>query len=461
MSIRLLALAIPLLALSSPARPAGAAAGTVIVVPIDGEISKGLVYLVRRGIREAEKEKAKALIIEMNTNGGRLDATEEIMQELSHTPVRTITFVDRKAFSAGAFIAVATSRIYMTPGGLIGAATPVMIGPGGAKELSKSFEEKITSATRAMVRAAAKKNGHPFAIVEAMVDRDVEIPGLSEKGKLLTLTSEEAAEEGVGLSAGTVSTIGEILEKQGLAGARVVRLDPLWSESLALLLTNSVVSGLLLMLGMLGLYIEFKTPGFGLPGILGLAALAVFFWGHRVAGLAGSEEIILLLLGFLLLAVEIFIIPGFGVVGVGGIVCVFLAIFLSMIKRFPGGPILPDAGQLVEPLVSMAIAIVGSFTGAVLLIRYLPRTGALHGIILTAEESRTGGYSSTRRSLDGFIGRTGLAVTDLRPAGKARFGEDLIDVVTEGDYLDSGSAIVVLKVEGGRVVVSDAKGVGE
>ena len=453
------ALAFSIIAVTTLSHSSHALEGSkqVLVISIDGEISKGLVYVIRRGIREAEAGKASAIVLRMNTNGGRLDATEEIMEELDHTSVDTITYVDRKSFSAGAFIAVATKHIYMAPSSLIGAATPVMIGPGGPKELSKSFEEKITSATRAMIRSAAKRNGHPAKIVEAMVDKDVEIPDLIEKGKLLTLTSEEAAEEGVGLSEGTVSSLEELLQKQGLEGAKIVHLIPILSESVALFLTNSIVSGLLMMLGLLGLYIEFKTPGFGFPGILGATALALFFWGHRVAGLSGSPEIILLLVGFLLLALEIFVIPGFGVTGITGIIAIFTAIFLSMVRQLPGTPFIPDFSRLTEPILSMTIGIVGSFLGGVLIIRFLPKTGARHGIILTADERSAGGYTATSRRLEGFTGREGVAITTLRPAGKAMFDEEIVIVVTQGEFLEKGCPVKVLRVEGGRVVVIAAR----
>ncbi len=429
----------------------------VFVIPVDGEINKGLVYLIRRGIKEAEASNAKAIILNMNTNGGRLDATEDIMEELSHTSVGTITFVDRKAFSAGAFIAVATQHIYMAPGSVIGAATPVMLGPRGAREISESFEEKITSATRALIRTAAKRNNHPVKIVEAMVDKDVEIPNLISKGKLLTLTDEEAAEKKVGLSDGTVSSLEELLQKQGLAGAEIVKLKPLWSESLAIFLTNSIVSGLLMMLGLLGLYIEFKTPGFGLPGILGILALALFFWGHHVAGLAGFEELIILSLGLFLLAVEIFVIPGFGITGLVGILAIFLAILMSMVRHIPGTPIIPDFAKLTQPLISMTIGVLGSFLGGIFIFRFMPKTSAGYRIILTADEKRDAGYAATSKPLERLIGQEGVAITKLRPAGKAKFGEEIIVVVTEGDFLEQGCRIRVLKVEGGRVVVAAAR----
>ncbi len=429
----------------------------VFVIPVDGEINKGLVYLIRRGIKEAEASNARAIILNMNTNGGRLDATEDIMEELSHTSVGTITFVDRKAFSAGAFIAVATQHIYMAPGSVIGAATPVMLGPRGAREISESFEEKITSATRALIRTAAKRNNHPVKIVEAMVDKDVEIPNLISKGKLLTLTDEEAAEKKVGLSDGTVSSLEELLQKQGLAGAEIVKLKPLWSESLAIFLTNSIVSGLLMMLGLLGLYIEFKTPGFGLPGILGILALALFFWGHHVAGLAGFEELIILSLGLFLLAVEIFVIPGFGITGLVGILAIFLAILMSMVRHIPGTPIIPDFAKLTQPLISMTIGVLGSFLGGIFIFRFMPKTSAGYRIILTADEKRAAGYAATSKPLERLIGQEGVAITKLRPAGKAKFGEEIIVVVTEGDFLEQGCRIRVLKVEGGRVVVAAAR----
>lgn len=425
----------------------------IMVIPVEGEINKGMVYLVRRAIGEAEQSNARALVLHMNTNGGRLDATEEIMEELSHTTVETITYVDRKAFSAGAFIAVATRSIYMAPGSVIGAATPVLAGPQGPEKLSKSFEEKITSATRAMIRSAAAHNDHPVKVVEAMVDKDIEIPGIIDKGKLLTLTNEEAARSEIALSKGTYADVESMLTSRDVENAKIIRLQPLWSEKLAIFLTNSAISGILMMLGMLGLYLEFKTPGFGLPGIAGITALALFFWGHHIAGLAGFEEIVILFIGLFLLALEILVIPGFGMAGIGGILAVITAIFMAMIKRFPGTPVIPDLTELYKPLLSLSIGLVGTFLGGVALFRFLPGGGSRYGIILRANENRGEGFSSISRPLETLVGKHGVAITPLRPAGKARFGESLIDVITEGGYVDNQSALRVLAVEGARVIV--------
>jgi len=255
-------------------------ANNVVVVPIKGEINKGLIYILHRGLKEAEAINASIVILEIDTNGGRLDATEEIMQMLLASPMKTISYINTKAFSAGAFIAVATDTIYMAPASVIGAATPVSISPtGGVQGTSNSFEEKITSGTMALIKTAAQHKGHPDRIVSAMVDRDIEIEGIIAKEKLLTLTNIEAEQDSVNLSRGTVKTIEELLNKEGVVDPIVTYIIPSWSEDLAILVTNSGVAGILMMIGMMGIYLEFKTPGFGLGGMMALLCFALFFWG--------------------------------------------------------------------------------------------------------------------------------------------------------------------------------------
>jgi len=266
----------------------------VCVLTIHEDITRNTLLLVRRGLREAEEKNASALVLDMSTNGGRIDATEDIIRLLERAPMKTYTFVNDKAYSAGAYIAAATDKIFMAPGSVIGAATPVMIGDSGVQELPKSYEEKLTSAMRARIRATAQDKGHDPEVFEAMVDADrgLTIDGkeITAKGKLLTLTSDEAAKK-YGhpptplLSAGTVNSAAELLEKVGLKGAGTFVVSPYGFEQLARWIT--VISPVLILIGFLALYIELSHPGVTLPAIVAIACFTIYFLGYIVAGLAG------------------------------------------------------------------------------------------------------------------------------------------------------------------------------
>ncbi len=426
----------------------------VYIVPVKGEIERGLTYFIKRSVKEAEKNKAKALIIHMDTHGGEFGATETIMEVLLDTSVETYTFIDKKAFSAGAFIAVATEHIYMSPASVIGAATPIAVGPtGGPAEISKSVEEKITSGIRALMAAAAEKNEHPRRIVEAMVDRDVEIKGIIEKGKLLTLTNKEAEAKKAGLSEGTVENIDELVKKIG--GGEIVRAEISWSEKIARMITSSGVRAVLLMLGLLGIYIEVKTPGFGIGGITALFCFSLFFFGHYVAGLAGWEELLLFSTGIVLLSIEIFILPGFGIAGLLGIILILASLVLAMtgVETIPGTPWW-NQKQYDQAFYTIGTAIVGSIALAFLALKFfLPRTPLWSKISLESAETKDRGFAVT--SFEKFLGEKGLTQTVLRPSGKAVFGEEILDVVTEGEMISKGVEVRVIRVAGNRIVVAE------
>lgn len=441
-----------LLLYASPA----AAAGPVYLIPVQGEISPGLIHPFRRGLREAREQGAAAVILLMDTPGGRVDATMEIIDLLDDAGLPTLTLVDHWALSAGAFIAVATDRIYMTSRAVIGAATPVLSSPaGGGAEMPAAVEEKMTSALAATIEAAAAARGHPTELVRAMVDRDVEIPDperpgefITKAGKLLTLTASRAEE--LGLSAGTVGGLEEMLAKAGFAEARVIRLKLSPAEKAARFLTSSTVTMILLLGGMAGIYLEFKTPGFGLPGIAGISCLALFFFGQYVGGAAGYEEIILFALGAGLLAVEIFVTPGFGLLGFSGIVLAGAALVMAMSRGplfLPGFALNPDYPRA---LANFGSAAVGFGILALLSARLLRNRGGILSRRLVLESSEEGFRSG---ALSPDTGARGVAVTQLRPAGKARFGGKTVDVVSRGELVPAGTAVEVAEVSGNRVVV--------
>ena len=439
---------------------------SVCVVTIHEDITQNTVYLVRRGLREAEEKKAAAVVLDMRTNGGRVDATEDIIRLLEHAPLKTYTFVNDKAYSAGAYIAAATDGIFMAPGSVIGAATPIMLAPGsGVQELPKSYEEKLSSAMRARIRATAQEKGHNPDVFEAMVDADRGLKigdnEITPKGKLLTLTSTEAAHE-YGkppkplLSAGTVKSLDELLEKVNLKGAPTFEVTPYGFEQLARWITT--ISPLLILVGFLALYIEMSHPGMALPAFVAVICFAIYFLGYFVAGLAGWEHLALFVFGLLLLAVEFFLFPGHFLSAALGTIAVLAALVLAMTGRMPGEPVLPSWPQLQIPLLKVFGSAVGAMIAAGLLGRYLPKSTLFKKMELTAATSAAEGYTTSTGEAKSLLGAMGVAETNLRPSGKGRFGDQLVDVVTEGDLIEKGRTITIVEVQGSRVVVKRTPG---
>lgn len=433
-----LILALPFLVRAAPAPQA--AGQDVYRVPVVGEIELGLAPFIERSVREAERAGAAAVILDIDTPGGRVDAAERIADAVSDAAVPVYAYVNRRAFSAGALISLATQRIYMRSGAVIGAATPI-VGTG------EKAPEKIVSAMRSEMRALAEARGLDPRIAEAMVDEDIEIPGVVEKGKLLTLTTEEAVELGYARAA---EELDDVMRDIGVAGAPIVSVEVNWAERVVRFLSSHLVAPLLLSLGFIGLLIELKTPGFGLAGGAGLLALALFFGSHWLIGLAGWEEVILFAAGVILLVVEIFLIPGFGLFGLGGIAALVVSIFLSLIGNLPTVTLQELAGASLVLSATVMVFLVTAWA----LLRNLARSVRLarSGILLDTEESRETGYLSAAPRRD-LVGTTGVALTDLRPSGTGVFGEERVDVVSESEWIEAGTPIRVVLSEGYRHVV--------
>ncbi len=431
----------------------------VYIIPIKDMIEPALLYVVRRGVDEAVRENADAIIFEMDTPGGAVNAAKEIIDVIGNTDIPTYTFIEQDAYSAGAIIAMATPSIYMAPGSVIGAATPMMMSPmGGVQEMPDEVQEKMTSAVAAMVRASAEQGGYDPLLAEAMVRADMEysINGkvISEEGRLLTLTNKEA-EQLVGeeqkplLSKGTVKDIDALLELLELPNAEKRILEVTAAEKLARLIAS--VAPVLMMIGLGGLWLEFKTPGFGIFGIGGIACLLLFFFGHHLAGLSGHEEVLIFGLGVILLAIEIFITPGFGVMGFSGMLLILVSFVSAMTERMPGTwrPVDFSPETFSVPLLKVMISFIGAFVIALIAGKFLPETRAFRSLTL-AEVVPDMEQDNT------FLGLEGLAHSDLRPGGTAYVNGQKLDVVTRGDFIPSKTEIRIVEIHGNRMVVEKA-----
>jgi membrane-bound serine protease (ClpP class) len=418
-------------------------APVVYVAPIEGIIDLGFAPFIQRVLNEATQERAAAVVLSINTFGGRVDAAVLIRDALLNARIPTVAFINKRAISAGALISLAAEKIVIAQGGTIGAAMPVQVGQPGAP--AQPVEEKTVSYVRKEFRATAQARKRPPLIAEAMVDPDVEIAGLIQKGKLLTLTTEEALKHKV--ADFRADTLEDVLKQLGLAGGEVRNVSPNWAENLVRFLTHPVVSSLLITIGMLGIILEMRTPGFGLPGGLGITSLALFFWGHWLVQLAGWEELLLVGSGLVLLAVEIFVTPGFGLAGVLGIAALLSGLSLSLIG---GGAtwdfILKAVGRVI---FSLLLAVVGSLV----LLRFLPRLPFGKRLILETGLAAGEGYASPPDADKQWLGKGGIAVSPLRPSGIADVEGERVDVVSDGEFIEAGAQIVVSRVDGNRIVV--------
>lgn len=413
----------------------------VVRVPVSGTIELGLAPFVERALEEAAEERAVAAILDLDTPGGRIDAAWQIIDAVRDASLPVYAYVNRRALSAGAMIALSADALYMRPGSTIGAATPVT-GQG------QKASEKMVSAMRSEFRALAEERGFDPRVAEAMVDESIEVPGVVEAGKLLTLTTEEAIE--LEVAHAVVEDWPDLLGRVGLEDAATAEARPNWAEAVVRFLTHPAVAPLLLSLGFLGLLVEIKTPTFGLAGGVGLLCLAAFFGARLLVNLAGLEEMLLLGAGLALILLEIFVIPGIGLAGIAGGLAVASSIVLSLLGRFP------TLGDIVEAtgLVSLSLILVAVLAFA--LLRHLPHSRSLSGIFLKDETSRDTGYLSAP-AREELVGMTGVALTDLRPSGTVLVGEERIDVVTEGPWIEAETPVRIVRAEGYRHVVRELR----
>ncbi len=420
--------------------PGQAQTPQVMLLPMTDRIQAGLVPYTSRVLRDAETQGAAAVIVRIDTPGGRADAAMQLRDALLKTPVQTIAFIDTKAYSAGALIALACDRIYMTRSSVIGAAAPVSLS-------GEQMSEKVVSAIRSLFRATAEHHGRPPELAEAMVDAAVAVPGLVEADKLLTLTAAEAIEWK--MADGQAETIEELVKTLGLSTAELRPVSRNWAEAAVQVITRSPVPVFLLVVGLLALWFEFVEPGFGLGGIVGLFCLGLFFGGHHLVGLAGWEEALLIGGGLALLAVEIFVIPGFGVAGVLGTVALGAGIYLSLLGNYPAPAEVWSAGlSALAVIILVAIGMCASL----LLLSCTPLWSRLS---LQAQLPPGGSEPSTSEIIPPsyWLGAKGTTVTPLMPSGAGVFVGKRLDIVSEGGYIPVDTPVEIVQVEGHRIVV--------
>ncbi len=399
--------------------------GSVYLVPVEGEVGPAMEAFVKQSINEAETNDARAIIFRINTPGGLVDRAVNIGEAILNTSIDTIAYVNGEAISAGTLITISAEKIYMSPSSTIGAAE------------TRPNEEKYISYWSGKLRNVAQIRGRDPVLVAAMADADIEIEGIIQKGKLLTLTSQEAAE--LNFIDGITSSIDDILYLSNLQNVPLRELSPSFQLRLASMATSTTATSILLTLGFIGIIVEFFTPGFGMGGVISLSAFTLYFGGLLFAGFSSWVILAVFLIGIILLLVEMFV-PGFGVPGILGIIAIFASIILA-------------SSSIEQALMSIVIAILLTIIAGVLIFKFAPRNNKFFDrITLSTSLSTKGGYISTADYSE-YVGKTGVAISPLRPSGSIEIDGRKLDAVSEGDFIERDEQIKVIKVEGSRIIV--------
>ena len=423
-------------------------------VPIEGTIDLGLPPFIQRTLEDAESNEATAVIFDINTFGGRVDAATQIKDAILGADILTIAFINRRAISAGALISLSCEKIYMTGGGLIGAATAVdMTGKKGS--------EKVISFMREEMASTAEKRGRSKEIARGMVDEELTFTHLviggdsikvddiegRKDGKLISLTTEQALKYKI--ADGTAENMEALLDSLGYSSVQTIETTENWSEAIVRFLTNPVVASLLTTFGFLGILFELQSPGWGIPGFVGLACLILSLSASYIAQLATMSDMLFVLTGLALILLEVLVIPGFGIAGLGGIGLMIYGLYLLLLPDIP-----VSEEVLGQAMDGFLIGLVGAVIGLVLLVKLMIKTKFWEQLTAPDTQKKEDGYSNTL-GWESLQGETGIADTDLHPSGWVRVKDQRIFVVSEGEFIEEGKEIKILSVDGNRVLVRE------
>ncbi len=397
----------------------------VYQIPIQGKVNPGMLSLVEKGIKEAETAEADAIVFRIDTYGGLVDSGIKIRDEILATEIPTITYVSNRAWSAGALIALAGKDLVMVPGSSMGAAE------------TRPKEEKYISALRKEFKATAEIRDKNPNLAAAMVDADIEIPDMIAKDKLLTLTAHEALE--LEMTDLIATDFKQLLVELDLEEAKLIQIEATTAERLARWATNPQVGVVLLTLGFLGLVFEALAPGWGVGGTVGLLSLGTFFSSYIINGVASWGLMVLFIIGFFLLALEIFVVPGFGITGIGGLIAILISIFFL----FPTPSI---------ALNVLAAVLILSIIGTIIMIKIFGTSRLWEKISLNERQTKGAGYIASQERRQ-FLNKEGKSITPLRPAGIIELEGRRIDALSEGGFISKDQPVQVVKVEGRKIIV--------
>jgi membrane-bound serine protease (ClpP class) len=425
----------------------------VYILPLDDEIGSTTWQHTKRALDEADRISADIILVHLNTYGGSVLHADSIRTALLHCPVPVIAFVDNNAASAGALIALACDSVYMRGDATMGAVTVVNGSDGSAAP------DKYQSYMRAMMRATAESHGKDSAgiwrrdplIAEAMVDPRVVVPGLIDSTRVLTFTANEATEWGY--ADGIAENIGQVMESVGVTEFRIRKFEPTWIDSVMGFFTNPAIQGILIMLIIGGIYFELQTPGMGFPSVVAIMAAVLYFLPLYFTGIASSWLIIMFIIGLLLLLLELFVIPGFGVAGISGIVCIAASIIIGLVENFSFEPGHTDLSVICRATFTF-VAAVAAAAGVIAFLssRFAPKGFGIKSELTHCQDIDQGyiGVDTTPAKL---VGRSAIAVTALRPGGKIEIDGTTYDAVSSIGFVESGTLLTVYKFENAQLYV--------
>lgn len=419
---------------------------------IDENIAKPALRKTEKALQEAKEQKVDYILLELNTFGGELDAADKIRTLLLNAPMPTMVFINNNAASAGALISIACDSIYMTEGSSLGAASVV-------NQAGEIMPDKYQSYMRSLMRSTAEKNGRNPDIAQAMVDPDVYVPMVSDSGKVLTFTTEEAVSNH--FCEQMANDRASVLQAAGLENVTIVEQQLTWIDKFINFLVNPVVSGILIMCIVGGLYFEFQSPGLGLPIIIAIAGALLFFAPHYLEGLAAHWEILVFLAGVILLMLEIFVVPGFGVTGISGIILIFTSLILTMVFNvgfhFQFDPNLDAAVQIGRSTIIVLMSVVCGFFLSLWLSKKLITAETRFGTMALKTNLETDeGFTAQDMRLQAYVGRSGISATFMRPAGKIEIDGELLEATAEHGLIEKGERVVVTRFENAQLFVRKA-----
>jgi membrane-bound serine protease (ClpP class) len=420
----------------------------VYYLKLHAEIDKGAARLVKKAVDEAERQKVDYILLDLNTFGGLLDAADEIRSKLLNTKIPTIAWINNNAASAGALISIACDSIYMIEGASIGAATVVT--QDGTKA-----PDKYQSYMRSLMRSTAETNGRNPKIAEAMVDEDVIVSGIKDTGKILTFTTQEALKNkycnAVINTKSDIYKMIDALEKNAIEH-KITIIDKIIS-----ILLNPFINSLLIMMIIGGIYFELKAPGIGFPTIIAIIGAVAYFAPLYLEGLAANWEILIFVIGLILLVLEIFVIPGFGVAGIIGFICIFAGLTLSLINNsefgLPGGIMEAMGSVLFRVMITVLIAFTLLFTVGGSIFNF----PIFNKMVLSTDQKSEEGFTIKQQEQVNLIGKEGLAITDLRPSGKVEIDNNSYDAIADSEFISKGEIVYITKVEGYSIKVKRIK----
>ena len=406
---------------------------------IDKDIDPAMNRRVKIAFDQAKEENAGLILIEMDTYGGVVTDADAIRTTILESEIPVYVFINKDAASAGALISIACDSIYMAPGASIGAAT-VVNGVDGA-----AAPDKYQSYMRSMMRSTAEAKGRDPKIAEAMVDEKIEIEGISKAGSVITFSASEAIQ--YGFCDGQFPSVNAILEAQGLENAEVIAYEEDATETIIAFFLSPAISGVLILIIIGGIYFELQTPGVGFPLLAAIIATILYFIPYYLNGLAENWEIIVFVAGIILLALELFVIPGFGIFGILGIICILAGLVLGMLPNQDFNFDFVPASQLFVALLTVILAALASVGLVFWLTPKVNEWGAFKTITLANTQNRSEGYTSSFYS-ENLLGKTGKVHSRLRPSGKVEIDGEIYDAYSRGEFLDQGEEIVVISTEG-------------